>query len=93
MRYTQAPITKKLMRNTPLPLLLQFRDGCKGFFQRTNGKLTVKDVFPVGLMHTRGESCGLPHRITGAKEIAMVLNTTHELLTELANPLLVTAVT
>ena len=31
-RYKQAPIIKKWIQNTPLPLLLQFRDVCKGFF-------------------------------------------------------------
>ena len=92
-RYKQAPIIKKLMRNTPLPLLLQFRDVCQRLFRRTNGKLTMKDVFPMGLMHAAGESCGLPHHISTAEEIAIVLNTTENLLTELADPLLVTVAT
>ena len=47
----------------------------------------------MGLMHAAGESCGLPHHIRTAEEIAMVLNTTNELVTELADPLLVAVAT
>jgi len=91
--FLKHPIVRKLLATTPEDLLLRFRDMCADLHASTGGRWVAADLFPPVLLHHTGEAVGLPHHLTGAADMARLLNTLESLLGKLTNPALVTIAT
>eukprot|EP00668_Euglena_longa_P018302 GGOE01022852.1.p1 GENE.GGOE01022852.1~~GGOE01022852.1.p1 ORF type:complete len:505 (-),score=172.56 GGOE01022852.1:310-1824(-) len=92
-KFRQHPTFRKLLDNTPEELLLKFHELCNGLHAKTEGRWTMADIYSPILLHSTGETTGLPHHITKLEDLVRIANTLQQLLDGLSDPVIVTIAT